>query len=73
MAREKNLCANVDLYAAVVLRPMGFPAALNPKRTFLRPRVAGWCAHVIEQHDHNHLIRLRRSLYTGPARRKLKT
>ena len=66
MAREKNLCANVDLYAAVVLRLMGFPSALNPA-IFALSRVAGWCAHVIEQHDHNHLIRPR-SIYTGPPR-----
>jgi citrate synthase len=68
MAHEKNLCANVDLYASVVLRLMGFPAALNPA-IFALSRVAGWCAHIIEQHDHNRLIRPR-SLYTGPARRR---
>jgi citrate synthase len=70
MTREKNLCANVDLYAAVVLRLMGFPVALNPA-IFALSRVAGWCAHIIEQHDHNRLIRPR-SIYTGPARRKLR-
>lgn len=70
MAREKNLCANVDLYAAVVLRLMGFPAALNPA-IFALSRVAGWCAHITEQHDHNRLIRPR-SIYTGPERRKVK-
>lgn len=67
MAREKNLCANVDLYAAVVFRLMGFPAGLNPA-IFALSRVAGWCAHIIEQQDHNRLIRPR-SIYTGPARR----
>jgi citrate synthase len=70
MTREKNLCANVDLYAAVVFRLMGFPGALNPA-IFALSRVAGWCAHVIEQHDHNRLIRPR-SLYTGPAARQIK-
>lgn len=69
MAREKNLCANVDLYAAVVFRLMGFPVALNPA-IFALSRIAGWCAHIIEQHDHNRLIRPR-SIYTGPARRKI--
>jgi 2-methylcitrate synthase len=69
MWREKNLCANVDLYAAVVLRLLGIPAALNPA-IFACSRVAGWCAHVIEQHGHNRLIRPR-SLYTGPKRREL--
>jgi citrate synthase len=37
---------------------MGFPAALNPA-IFALSRVAGWCAHIIEQHDHNRLIRPR--------------
>jgi len=35
---------------------------------FAASRVAGWCAHVIEQHDNNRLIRPR-SLYTGPELR----
>jgi 2-methylcitrate synthase/citrate synthase II len=69
MQREKSLCCNVDLYAAVVLRLLGIPAVLNPS-IFACSRIAGWCAHIIEQHDHNRLIRPR-SLYTGPARRKL--
>jgi citrate synthase len=68
MRREKNLCANVDLYAAVVLRLLGIPAAFNPA-IFACSRVAGWCAHVIEQHGHNRLIRPR-ALYTGPKRRE---
>jgi 2-methylcitrate synthase/citrate synthase II len=68
--REKKLCANVDLYAAVVLRLLGIPAGLNPA-IFACSRVAGWCAHVIEQHGHNRLIRPR-SLYTGPKRRELR-
>ena len=70
MRREKNLCANVDLYAAVVLRLLGIPAALNPA-IFACSRVAGWCAHVIEQHGGNRLIRPR-SLYTGPKRREFR-
>jgi 2-methylcitrate synthase/citrate synthase II len=70
MWREKSLCANVDLYAAVVLRLLGFPPALNPA-IFACSRVAGWCAHVIEQHSHNRLIRPR-SLYTGPKRREFR-
>ena len=35
---------------------------------FAASRVAGWCAHVVEQHDNNRLIRPL-SLYTGPAPR----
>ena len=67
MRREKGLFANVDLYAAPVLQMLQIPWQLNTP-TFACSRVAGWCAHVIEQHDHNRLIRPR-SLYTGPARR----
>ena len=67
MEREKQLCANVDLYAAPVFTMFGFPPALNTP-IFAASRVAGWCAHVVEQHDHNRLIRPR-SLYTGPPLR----
>jgi 2-methylcitrate synthase/citrate synthase II len=67
MQREKGLCANVDLYAAPVLQMLGIPWQLNTP-VFACSRVAGWCAHVIEQHDHNRLIRPR-SLYTGHSRR----
>ena len=67
MEREKGLCANVDLYAAPVFTMFGFDPALNTP-IFAASRIAGWCAHVIEQHDHNRLIRPR-SLYTGPQLR----
>ena len=67
MEREKQLCANVDLYAAPVFTMLGFPSELNTP-IFAVSRVAGWVAHVIEQHDHNRLIRPR-SLYTGPELR----
>jgi 2-methylcitrate synthase/citrate synthase II len=68
MDREKHLCANVDLYAAPVFTMLGFPPELNTP-LFAASRVAGWCAHVVEQHDHNRLIRPR-SLYTGPNLRR---
>src|SRR2546421_2753485 len=67
MEREKHLCANVDLYAAPVLTMLGFDPALNTP-IFAASRVAGWCAHVVEQQDNNRLIRPL-SLYTGPAPR----
>jgi citrate synthase len=67
MEREKQLCANVDLYAAPVFTMLGFPSELNTP-IFAVSRVAGWCAHVIEQHDNNRLIRPR-SLYAGPPER----
>ena len=67
MEREKQLCANVDLYAAPVFTMLGFPSELNTP-IFAASRVAGWCAHVVEQHDNNRLIRPR-SLYVGPEMR----
>ena len=67
MEREKHLCANVDLYAAPVFTMFGFDPALNTP-IFAASRIAGWCAHVTEQQDHNRLIRPR-SLYVGPAER----
>jgi 2-methylcitrate synthase/citrate synthase II len=67
MEREKHLCANVDLYAAPVFTMLAFPSELNTP-IFAVSRVAGWCAHVVEQHDHNRLIRPL-SLYTGPELR----
>lgn len=70
MEREKHLCANVDLYAAPVFTMLEFPPALNTP-IFAASRVAGWCAHVVEQQDNNRLIRPR-SLYTGPAMRPYK-
>jgi len=68
MEREKHLCANVDLYAAPVFDLLGLPPELHTP-IFACSRIAGWCAHIIEQHDHNRLIRPR-SLYTGHARRE---
>jgi 2-methylcitrate synthase/citrate synthase II len=68
MDREKHLCANVDLYAAPVFWMLGFAPELNTP-LFAASRVAGWCAHVTEQHDNNRLIRPR-SRYIGPQLRK---
>jgi 2-methylcitrate synthase/citrate synthase II len=67
MERQKKLCANVDLYAAPVFHLLGLAPELNTP-IFAASRISGWCAHIIEQHDHNRLIRPR-SLYTGPPKR----
>ena len=68
MDREKHLCANLDLYAAPVFLLLGIPPELNTP-IFAVSRISGWCAHVIEQHDRNRLIRPR-SYYTGKAERR---
>ncbi len=61
----RNLKTNVEFYTALVLQSLG----LKP-RTFVAMfacgRVAGWCAHVIEQHAADHLIRPQ-SEYIGPT------
>jgi citrate synthase len=67
MDREKHLCANLDLYAAPVFFLLGIPPELNTP-IFAVSRISGWCAHIIEQHGRNRLIRPR-SIYTGPAKR----
>jgi 2-methylcitrate synthase/citrate synthase II len=71
MEKAKGLYANADLYAAPLFHMMEVPTQLNTP-IFACARAAGWCAHVIEQHDHNRLIRPR-SLYTGHAPREYGT
>jgi len=60
----RNLRTNVEFYTALVLQSLG----LKPRSfvaTFACGRIAGWCAHVIEQHAEDHLIRPQ-SEYIGP-------
>lgn len=64
---EKGLYPNLDFYTAVAYLVMEIPTDLYTP-LFVCSRIAGWCAHVIEQQDHNRLIRPR-ALYTGPAPR----
>ncbi len=61
---EKGLHPNLDFYTAVAYLLMDIPRDLYTP-VFVCSRIAGWCAHVIEQQDHNRLIRPR-ALYTGP-------
>jgi citrate synthase len=67
MREEKGLYPNLDFYTAVVYLLMGIPYDLYTP-LFVCSRITGWCAHVIEQQDHNRLIRPR-ALYVGPAPR----
>jgi 2-methylcitrate synthase len=68
MQQEKGLHPNLDFYTAVAYLLMAIPRALYTP-LFVCSRITGWCAHVIEQQDHNRLMRPR-ALYTGPARRE---
>jgi 2-methylcitrate synthase/citrate synthase II len=68
MKEEKGLLPNLDFYTAVVYLLIGIPIeAFTP--IFVASRTAGWCAHIIEQQDHNRLIRPRAS-YIGPPMRE---
>jgi citrate synthase len=54
--KDRALRANVEFYTAVLLEAIGVPrAAFSP--TFAVGRVAGWCAHVLEQRRTGRLIR----------------
>jgi citrate synthase len=53
---ERPLRANVEFFTAVLLEAVGLPReAFSP--AFAAGRVAGWCAHVMEQRAHGRLIR----------------
>jgi len=67
MQQEKGLYPNLDFYTAVAYLLMGIPREVYTP-VFVCSRITGWCAHVIEQQDHNRLIRPR-ALYTGPTAR----
>jgi len=61
----RHLKTNVEFYTALVLQSMGLEPALCAAM-FACGRCAGWCAHVIEQHLEDHLIRPQ-SEYVGPT------
>ncbi|MCR4296304.1 MAG: citrate synthase/methylcitrate synthase [Elusimicrobia bacterium] len=65
----RNLKTNVEFYTALVLQSIG----LQPDQfvsMFACGRAAGWCAHVMEQHAQDRLIRPQ-SLYVGPKDLKI--
>lgn len=61
--KEKGLKPNVDFYSASTYHSLGIPTDLFTP-VFACSRIAGWCAHVMEQLAHNRLIRPRAE-YTG--------
>jgi 2-methylcitrate synthase/citrate synthase II len=64
---EKRLPPNLDWVSGRLYHYLGLPVELYTP-LFVLSRTAGWSAHVIEQHDHNRLIRPR-ARYIGPERR----
>ncbi|MGH7322378.1 MAG: citrate/2-methylcitrate synthase [Candidatus Rokuibacteriota bacterium] len=67
VSREKGLIPNVDFYSAPLFKALGIPVDLFVPAIAVS-RIAGWTAHVLEQHADNRLIRPRAE-YTGPGRR----
>jgi citrate synthase len=60
----RNLYANVEFYAGVVMDHCGLPAELFTP-TFASSRVIGWCANILEQAADNRIIRPS-AKYVGP-------
>ena len=63
-----DLPVNVDFYSAVVYDALGIPPDFCTS-IFAVGRVAGWCAHALEQYADNRLIRPR-AHYVGRAPRQ---
>jgi citrate synthase len=60
----RNLYANVEFYAGVVMSSCGVPAEMFTP-TFASSRVIGWAANVLEQADDSKIIRPS-ARYVGP-------
>ncbi len=66
--QERSLFPNVDYYSGPLLYNLGIsPDLFTPM--FAISRVAGWTAHMLEQQQHNRLIRPR-AKYAGPVDQK---
>jgi citrate synthase len=69
MKQEKNLNPNVDFFSASTYYTMGIPLDLFTP-IFAVARIAGWTAHVMEQHKNNRIIRPTDD-YIGPMGKKV--
>lgn len=67
---EKKIPPNVDWPCARLYHYFGLPPELYTP-LFVVARVVGWSAHIIEQLDHNRIMRPR-GIYKGPELRKWK-
>jgi 2-methylcitrate synthase/citrate synthase II len=67
LGKEKNLFPNLDWPAGRLYHALGLEVPLYTP-IFVASRITGWSAHVIEQLEHNRLMRPR-GLYTGPEQR----
>ena len=64
MLRDKNIHPNVDFPCGMTYFTLGIPV---PQYTpiFVASRITGWCAHIMEQHANNRIIRPL-AHYAGP-------
>jgi citrate synthase len=62
--QERRIYTNVDFYTAPLLYALDIPVDLFIPM-FAIARISGWTAHVLEQQQHNRLIRPR-AYYAGP-------
>jgi 2-methylcitrate synthase/citrate synthase II len=69
MLKEKNIHPNTDYPAAHAYYQMGIPIDLFTP-IFVCSRITGWCAHIMEQHQHNRIMRPL-SEYLGSPLRKV--
>jgi citrate synthase len=69
VTEQKNLPPNVDWPSARLYHYLGLDIRLYTP-IFAMARVAGWASHVVEQLDHNRLMRPR-ARYTGPPLREV--
>jgi citrate synthase len=67
MTARTGLPVNVDFFSAVVYHALGIPGDLCTS-IFAVGRVAGWCAHALEQYADNRLIRPRAEYVGVPPR-----
>jgi 2-methylcitrate synthase/citrate synthase II len=67
---EKNLFPNLDWPAGRLYHALGLEVPLYTP-FFVASRVTGWAAHVMEQLEHNRIIRPR-GRYTGPEEKHVK-
>ncbi len=69
LEKEKNLFPNLDWPAGRLYHALGLEVPLYTP-FFVASRITGWCAHIMEQLEHNRIMRPR-GLYTGPEERQV--
>jgi 2-methylcitrate synthase len=67
--QQKKLFPNADFYHASAYHFMGIPTKLFTP-IFVCSRIAGWCAHILEQRLNNRIIRPSAE-YVGPPERQV--